>query len=333
MDSAGRMPRLSRRSLVFVGRLVVACLAIIAGCEHKSPASAEQSAPAPAAAPKPGRVLFIGIDGCRFDALEKSNAPHLDKLRAAGCYADNTLIQGDRYKGSDTVSGPGWSSLLTGVWADKHGIVFNRFLTPRFDKCPMFFRRLHETDPKAETAAFSTWPPISEEIVTDADLNLMFTTDEHYKLGDKQAAEATNDSLRRGDPKALFCYFGQVDEHGHQHGFSPDVPEYIAAIERVDALVGTVIDALQRRKNYAAENWLVLVSTDHGGLGTDHKNGRDEPKIIRSFTIVSGPAAKQGKLKEQTYIVDVPVTALVHLGVAIKPEWELDGKAVGLKGR
>jgi hypothetical protein len=28
--------------------------------------------------------------------------------------------------------------------------------------------------------------------------------------------------------------------------------------------------------------------------------------------------------------VDVVPTALTHLGVAIKPEWGLDGKAVGL---
>jgi hypothetical protein len=32
-------------------------------------------------------------------------------------------------------------------------------------------------------------------------------------------------------------------------------------------------------------------------------------------------------------IVDVAVTALAHLGVAIDPAWGLDGKAVGLRRR
>ena len=59
----------------------------------------------------PGRVLFIGIDGCRFDALEKARTPNLDRLRAAGCYSDRTQILGTRYRKSDTVSGPGPLSL------------------------------------------------------------------------------------------------------------------------------------------------------------------------------------------------------------------------------
>ena len=42
-------------------------------------------------------------------------------------------------------------------------------------------------------------------------------------------------------------------------------------------------------------------------------------------------AARRGKLDEQTYLVDVPVTALVHLGVAIDPKWKLDGKPIGLR--
>ena len=49
------------------------------------------------------------------------------------------------------------------------------------------------------------------------------------------------------------------------------------------------------------------------------------------FAIVSGAAARRGKLDEQTYLVDVPVTALVHLGVPIDPKWKLDGKPIGLR--
>ena len=318
--------------------MIAACAALFLatwiGCGgDKSPRAAE---PASAAAEKvalTGRVLFLGIDGCRYDCLDKAQAPHLKRLRDAGCYADDTLIQGARYKASDTVSGPGWSSLLTGVWADKHGVDDNRFSAPDFDRDPLSFPRLRPADPQAETAAFSNWPPISEAIVCDADLNLKFGTEEHYARGDRDTAAAAVDSLRRGNPRAVFAYFGQVDAHGHEFGFSSESPQYMAAIERADALVGTVIDALVRRTNYKDENWLVLVSTDHGGFNNDHRNGHNKPQVMRGFTIVSGAAAARGKLTEQTYIVDVPVTALTHLGVKIKPEWELDGRAVGLKKR
>jgi len=328
--NAGR--RLGHSAGACVRTLVATAVVFLVGCEQKPASQAVAPAPAPAAETK-GRVLFIGIDGCRYDALDKAKAPHLKRLRDAGCYADDTLIQGERYTSSDTVSGPGWSSLLTGVWADKHGVVYNRFAAPRFERYPMFFKRLREADPQAETVAFSSWPPISKRIVSDADLNLMFGDEKDYSAADRESAAATIDTLRRGNPRAIFCYLGQVDEHGHKYGFSPGVPEYIGAIERVDALVGTVIDALERRPNYAAENWLVLVSTDHGGIGTDHAGGRDVPEVMRGFILVSGRAAQRSKLKEQTYIVDVAATALVHLGVKLDPKWELDGKPVGLKGR
>lgn len=322
-----------RRTL---GPCLAVCVAMFVGswlgCGNESPPRAAEPASPPAEkAVLTGRVLFIGIDGCRYDCLDLAKAPNLKKLRDAGCYADDTLIQGTRYKASDTVSGPGWSSLLTGVWADKHGVDDNRFTVRNFDKYPMFFRRVRQADPKAELAAFSNWPPISERIVVDADLNLKFATEWYYASGDRETAAAAVDLLRRGNPRATFAYFGQVDAHGHEYGFSSFVPQYMEAIERTDGLVGTVLDALERRPNYKDENWLVLVSTDHGGFNNDHRDGHNKPQVMRGFTIVSGAAAAKGKLTEQTYIVDVPVTALTHMGVTIKPEWKLDGRAVGLK--
>jgi 3-hydroxy-3-methylglutaryl CoA synthase len=42
----------------------------------------------PAVAAEPvKKVLVIGIDGCRFDALKQADAPHLDALMEAGAVA------------------------------------------------------------------------------------------------------------------------------------------------------------------------------------------------------------------------------------------------------
>lgn len=280
-----------------------------------------------------GRVLFIGIDGCRFDAIEKAKTPNLDRLVADGCYSDRTLILGKRYRRSDTVSGPGWTSLLTGVWADKHGVDDNKFRDPHLNRYPHFFRRVKQADFKESTISIASWPPISEVIVSNADVNHLSPHDDLYVPGDRESAKLAIDMLRGANPVAMFVYFGQVDEHGHKYGFSPDVPEYVAAIERVDEHIGTVVKALENRKHYAEENWLVLVSSDHSGLGKDHGGGHSKPEILNSFVIVSGNAAKRGTIQEQTYIVDVPVTALTHLGVPLDPKWELDGKPIGLKTR
>src|SRR5262245_6372956 len=58
--------------------------------------------------PKAKKVLFIGLDGTRFDAIEKAKTPNLDALIKEGIYSDTCLILGDRYQKNDTVSGPGW---------------------------------------------------------------------------------------------------------------------------------------------------------------------------------------------------------------------------------
>jgi len=286
---------------------------------------------ASAAEPKAGRVLFIGIDGCRFDALESARAPHLDGLIAEGCHSRRTLILGSRYRDSDTVSGPGWSSLLTGVWADKHGVNNNRFLLPKLDKYPHFFHHVKSQRPDAKTVSISSWPPIKKYIVSDADVNVQTSDAERYVPGDADSAAQAVAALRGDDPTAMFVYFGQVDEHGHSFGFHPSVPEYISAIERVDTLVGQLLEALRSRPKYTAENWLVLVSSDHGGVGKDHGKGHKVPEILNSFFIVSGAAAARGEIADPVYLVDVPVTALTHLGIRPDPAWQLDDRAVGLR--
>jgi hypothetical protein len=116
------------------------------------------------------KLLVIGVDGLRPDALMKANTPHFDRLAREGAFATNTLIQGDRYKASDTISGPGWSSLLTGVWADKHGVHDNNFTGRNYGQYPHFFARLKKANPEAKTYSFVSWAPIDEFIVSGADV-------------------------------------------------------------------------------------------------------------------------------------------------------------------
>ena len=52
---------------------------------------------------------------------------------------------------------------------------------------------------------------------------------------------------------------------------------------------------------------------------------------MTTFILASGPSAALGIPANPTFIVDIAVTALTHLGVSIDPAWELDGKPVGLR--
>jgi predicted AlkP superfamily pyrophosphatase or phosphodiesterase len=286
------------------------------------------------------KVLFIGIDGCRFDAIQAAKTTHLARLVAEGAYANNTLILGPRETKSDTISGPGWSSLLTGVWADKHGVLDNEFKNHALNDYPDFFVRLKSQQPKARTISIIDWAPIHLHIVTGATIaktslrphvTPQGKVEQDYEAGDALTAETSVDLLTSDDPTAMFVYFGQVDETGHKHGFHPSVEPYIKAIQTVDGYIGQLLKAVHDRKTYQDENWLILISSDHGGKGTGHGGGHREPEIFNSFLILHGQSVQPGKIAAQTYLVDVPVTALTHLGVMIDPAWKLDGKPVGLR--
>jgi predicted AlkP superfamily pyrophosphatase or phosphodiesterase len=283
-------------------------------------------------------VLVIGIDGCRPDALAAAETPHLDALIKSGMYFDGTdIVSPDRKNPANTVSGPGWSNLLCGVWPDKHGVLDNKFTEPKYDQFPHFFARLKEARPDAKTASFSDWGPIKDNITRGGDLVVDFSPPpgvkgpDAYETGDIASTAACVEYLGKEDPTAVVLYLGQVDETGHALGFHPSVVQYRNAIERVDTHVGQVMTALARRPNAKTEDWLMIVCTDHGGTGTDHGGGHKNWDIRRTFLIVSGKSAKKGRSEEPTYQVNVVPTALEHLGVALRPEWDLDGMPVGLK--
>ncbi|MFD1614204.1 alkaline phosphatase family protein [Gelatiniphilus marinus] len=60
------------------------------------------------------KVLILGIDGCRPDALLAAKTPHLDNLWKNGAYSFKAKTDDLSW------SGVCWTGMLTGVWKDKH---------------------------------------------------------------------------------------------------------------------------------------------------------------------------------------------------------------------
>ncbi|MFT5279184.1 MAG: hypothetical protein ACI9P8_000818, partial [Bacteroidia bacterium] len=242
------------------------------------------------------KVLLIGIDGCRPDALQAANTPNLDALMANGSYTFDAMNDGI------TISGPGWGSLLTGVWPTKHGITDNAFLGYDILTYPHLFRRIEEYDPSLNTVSVCQWSPINIFIASTAADVIVNVADHSTYVED----EAVN-QLSTGDPDALFLHFDDVDHAGHGSGFTPDNPNYITAIETVDNSIGGVLTALYNRPNYANENWAIIVSTDHGGIGTSHGGTTFQERNI--FMIVSGDSIPNQQIFADSALVTLPPVA------------------------
>lgn len=276
-----------------------------------------------AAAQKQPKVLIIGIDGLRPDAMQAADTPTFDDLIANGALS-NTAQTGDI-----TVSGPGWSSFLTGVWRDKHGVTGNNFTGRQYEAYPCFFQRVKEVRPELTTASFVTWMPIDDYIIESSGADHRVAHDYHDD-GDARAVEDAMKYLRTQDPDVVFFYFADVDVAGHDNGFHPESPGYIKEIEQVDDQMGRLIGAIRARPTYDQEDWLIISSTDHGGtLDGGHAGGKPVQRTI--YYLVSGDAAARGALLDTANQVDIPVTAMAHMGIQVDPEWALDGKVTGLK--
>jgi predicted AlkP superfamily pyrophosphatase or phosphodiesterase len=273
------------------------------------------------------KVLVIGIDGVRADILAEVATPNIDALIADGAFNDQIETK------AQTWSGPAWSSMLTGAWPDKHLVTSNDFNGNDYATYPDFLTRLELIDSEINTLAVLDWPPLGTTesggpLISDAvDRKATFDGETTgYEEADFHSVETAAAYIAEEDPDAAFVYIGNPDVAAHDHGVSP---EYRASIEMADAQVGRLLEAVSSRPTYDEEDWLILVSTDHG-----HKDegghGGESAVEKRIFYLASGPAAIRGSRDIDANLVDVAVTAMAHLGVHIDPSWQLDGKVAGL---
>ena len=277
------------------------------------------------------KVLLIGLDGVRVDVLATAHTPNIDALIAGGTFSDVAQTR------PPTVSGPGWSSMLTGVWADKHLVTGNDFTGNDYATYPDFLTRLEHVNPQFSTFAVVDWGPLGTEasggpLLSAAIDVLPFFDGEKYDGGyataDSLSVRAAVQHLTSEDPDAAFVYLGYIDIAGHE--WSSLAPEYKASIELADSQVGELLAALRSRPTYDQEDWLIIVATDHGRTDAGGHGG-DSLEETTIFYLASGPSAARGALATPPEIVDVAVTALAFLGVEIDPAWGLDGKVVGLR--
>ena len=268
------------------------------------------------------KVLVIGIDGLRPDALMAADTPSIDALIANGCV---TL---EASASAHTVSGPGWSTILCGVWPDKHRSIDNRFLVTDYERFPSVFTLAKRARPTIRTAYFGNWGPIGERILANDPIDVRLSLQD--PKNDAPQTEACVATLGKDDGIDLaFFYVGNVDEVGHALGFHRAVPGYRAAIEAVDVLVGRVMAAIESRANFDREDWLVILTSDHGGT-IDLNHGRDIQEHREVAFIVSGDGAAKGALRATVNQCDVVATAFAHLGITVDRAWDLDSHAVGL---
>ncbi len=228
------------------------------------------------------KVIVLGYDGGRADAFAlldgDMNTSAICYLLAGGGEAQIAYCGGVNYpviNTQDTSTAPGWCSILTGEWADVTGITGNSIVKSN-DHLSLLTTLVEEG--KADSSAFyvswnghfvgddSTYV-LEKQYAQEKDLAVIFSDADD---DDGTFANTLADVQKADCSDFIFTIFEYPDHTGHDTGFSVDNPEYAAAFAECDAQCKRIIDAVEARETYESEDWLIILTSDHGGYNTGH---------------------------------------------------------------
>lgn len=298
-------------------------------------------------------LVLISIDGMRPEYVLKADEyklkiPHLRRILAEGAHAAG--VRGVL----PTVTYPSHTTILTGVWPEKHGIYSNIVFDP-FEKNlagwywyaeDIKVPTLWEAAAKAGLVTGSvSWPvsvgaPGVRYLVPEywraskspEDLKLMRAVSTPGLMAEieKTAGPYVNDldeasagdrqrtryaaAILR-DKKAQFITVHLAELDHIEHAFAPFSPETLEAMEELDGRVGELEDAA--RANFPG--YTICIVSDHGFARTDHTMSLMIPFIEAGFVTV-----KDGKVTDWKAFPHVDAGS-----AAIVVKEEKDREAVG----
>ncbi len=226
------------------------------------------------------KAIIIGYDGCRADALTfvESTFSGINKMLADGASCKLSYCGGVNYPAvntQDTSTAPGWCSILTGEWADKTGITGNGITKSLEYKTLM--TTLTENGTIDSASFITSWDGHFETDTSTYKLEKAYCEEKgldvsfNYCAEDIASAYTVIKDLKQEDcSDFIFAIYEGPDHAGHAFGFSTNNPIYRAGFRLNDVLAYRTIRAIEGRKTYDSEDWLIIITADHGGFGTGH---------------------------------------------------------------
>ena len=285
------------------------------------------------AAAKKGLVIML--DGLRSDALLSASTPSMDSIITgewAPGYKSAWTFEAHTNLDSPPSSATNHVAIVTGVTATKNNCYENgQIPQTKWDEYPSYMSRLRKTIPDIKTAWIFNW---GEDADIQSDATYVGEPSGDEKLSG-MCVQFLNGTFPAGDGiqgshwsegddiDLVTIYLDSVDGNGHGHGFTPNSDNYIKCVEWMDEQIGKFLAAIKGRPNFADEDWLVAVVSDHGGIGRGHgvvgsQNCYTIPILVSSRNL---PA---GRMKGQPLNCDVAAYVMNHFTGKIPAEF--DGK-------
>lgn len=241
-------------------------------------------------------VIFIGVDALSPDGIRNAHTPNIDYLMQNGAYtlAARAVMP--------TNSSPNWASMIMGAGPEQHGVTSNSWEQDDYQVTPTaagpggffptIFYIMKSQRPELKLASYYDWPGFGrlfEHDFVDAVYmpDLPRETTEDRVLWAEDTIRAANEYIRAERPNFLFIQLDHVDHFGHR--FSHGSVEYYNSVQHADSLIGTALIAIEQ--SGIKNRTVVMISSDHGGIGTGHGGATDEEILIPWIMYGAGVAA------------------------------------------
>lgn len=291
------------------------------------------------------KAVFIIVDGIPADVVESVSTPNFDDIAADSGYG-RAYVGGDAggVSESPTVSAVGYNSLLTGTWANKHNVYSNSIDNPNYAYWDIF-RIVKDYDQSRHTALFSTWEDnrtklLGDGLATAGGNKLNYTFDGFEKDLERFPHDTERQYIRNIDslvsdeaaryiesvgPDLSWVYLEYSDDVGHMFG---DGVELTSAVQEMDGFVGNIWQAVKRREASFNEDWLVIVTTDHGRDSNSGKSHGGQSDRERTIWIATNSTSLNSRFYSNPAIVDILPSIATHLRVEIPSHIgsQLDGE-------
>ncbi|HEV8542186.1 MAG TPA: alkaline phosphatase [Verrucomicrobiae bacterium] len=259
-------------------------------------------------------VVIIGCDGMSPDGVRKAKTPVMKRLMKEGAYTLHARGV------MPTSSSPNWASMIMGAGPEQHGVTSNDWETNKFEiepiargigpMFPTIFGELHRQRPQAVIACFHDWDGFGRLFERQAANKI------ENPIGPTNTALHAIDYIKEQKPAFTFIHFDHVDHAGHHSGHG--TPDYYAAVDVADKLISTILEGIQDAG--ISEHTIVLVTADHGGVGTKH--GAATMAELEIPWILYGPGVKRGhEITTPIDTYDTAVTVAYIFGVRPHPAW------------
>lgn len=257
-------------------------------------------------------VILIGSDGLGAYAFDKAKIPNIRKMMSEGSYS---LKARAVLPSSSAVN---WASMIMGSGSELHGYTEWGSKTPELPSrivgdegiYPSIFSLIDDQLPDDKMGVSYTWGGIGylfEKKLVDLD---------HNGKTDEATAEKAIDFFLEEKPALTFIHFDQPDGAGH--GIGHDTPEYYEAVEEIDRLIGSVMDAVER--SGMMDETVIILSSDHGGVDKGH-GGKSLLEVEIPWIIYGKGIPAKGVLSSSIVTYDTGSTIAYLLGIAQPQFW------------